>query len=41
MESNWAQISKEDFISTRIGIMEDLEDMKAEKEAMARKKKKF
>ncbi|EFN70132.1 Protein SPT2-like protein [Camponotus floridanus] len=37
MESNFAQQLKEEYISTKIGIMEDLEDMR--KEALEKKKK--
>ncbi|XP_072767758.1 protein SPT2 homolog [Anoplolepis gracilipes] len=37
MESNFAQQLKEEYISTKIGIMEDLEDMR--KEAIEKKKK--
>ncbi|XP_070154541.1 protein SPT2 homolog [Polyergus mexicanus] len=39
MESNFAQQLKEEYISTKIGIMEDLEDMR--KEALEKKKKNF
>ncbi|GLH14107.1 Protein SPT2 homolog [Gryllus bimaculatus] len=38
MESNFATILKEDFISTKTGIMEDLEDIRREKEMERRKK---
>ncbi|XP_046395694.1 protein SPT2 homolog [Ischnura elegans] len=38
MESNFAQQMKEEFVSTKLGIMEDLEDIK--KEQMEKKKKK-
>ncbi|XP_063987292.1 protein SPT2 homolog [Diachasmimorpha longicaudata] len=37
MESNYAQQLKEEFVSTKIGIMEDLEDMK--QEALEKKRK--
>ncbi|XP_066591747.1 protein SPT2 homolog [Prorops nasuta] len=37
MESNFAQQLKEEFVSTKIGIMEDLEDIR--KEALEKKKK--
>ncbi|KAL6428437.1 hypothetical protein ACFW04_008602 [Cataglyphis niger] len=37
MESNFAQQLKEEYISTKIGIMEDLEDMR--KEALEKQKK--
>lgn len=40
MESNYASILKEEFISTKTGIMEDLEDIRREKE-MERRKKAF
>lgn len=39
MESNFAQQLKEEYISTKIGIMEDLEDMR--QEALEKKKKDF
>ncbi|KAM0734190.1 Protein SPT2-like protein [Formica fusca] len=39
MESNFAQQLKEEYISTKIGIMEDLEDMR--KEALEKKAKNF
>lgn len=37
MESSFSQQMKEEFISTKIGIMEDLEDMKKEEEEKRRK----
>ena len=37
MESNFAQQLKEEFVSAKIGIMEDLEDMR--QEALEKKKK--
>jgi protein SPT2 len=37
MESTFAQQMKEEVISTKIGIMEDLEDMKKEEEEKRRK----
>lgn len=39
MESNFAQISKEEFISTKCGLLEDLQDIQREKAMLARKKK--
>lgn len=46
MESNFAQQMREESISKKIGLMEDLEDMKMEEEAkkrkmMMKKKKKY
>ena len=41
MESTFAQQMKEEVISTKIGIMEDLEDMKKEEEAKRRKAELF
>ena len=40
MESSFSQQLKEEFVSTKIGILEDLEDMEMEKRELARKKKK-
>ncbi|TMW40414.1 hypothetical protein DOY81_014504 [Sarcophaga bullata] len=37
MESNFAQVQREEYISKKIGIQEDLEDMKME--AMEKKRK--
>lgn len=37
MESNFAQQLKEEFVSTKIGIMEDLEDIR--QEALEKKRK--
>lgn len=37
MESNFATVMKEEFISKKIGLMEDLEDMK--QEALEKKRK--
>lgn len=39
MESNFAQQLKEEYVSTKIGYMEDLEDIRKENEEKARKKK--
>lgn len=39
MESNFAQQQREELISKRIGLMEDLEDMRMEEEEKARKRK--
>jgi len=39
MESNWAQVSKEESYSAKIGYLEDLADIEAEKRELARKKK--
>lgn len=39
MESNFAQVQREEFISKKIGIMEDLEDMRMEEEEKKRKAK--
>jgi SPT2 chromatin protein. len=38
MESSFSQQLKEEFVSTKIGILEDLEDMEMEKRELARKK---
>uniref|UniRef100_A0A0A9XSF3 Protein SPT2 homolog n=1 Tax=Lygus hesperus TaxID=30085 RepID=A0A0A9XSF3_LYGHE len=40
MESNFAQQMREEFVSTKIGIMEDLEDIKKEQEEKKRLKAK-
>jgi protein SPT2 len=32
MESNFAQVMREEFVSKKIGMMEDLEDMRMEEE---------
>lgn len=40
MESNFAQQQREEFISKKIGLMEDLEDMRMEEEEKKRKKAK-
>ena len=37
MESNYATCMREEFVSKKIGIMEDLEDIKAEEEENKRK----
>lgn len=37
MEANFAQVLKEEFVSTKIGILEDLEDIKKEQEEKKRK----
>lgn len=37
MESNYSSIMREEFISKKIGIMEDLEDMRREEEEEKRK----
>jgi len=39
MESSFSQQLKEEFVSAKIGILEDLEDMEMEKRELARKKK--
>jgi len=39
MESSFSQQLKEEFVSAKIGILEDLEDMEMEKKELARKKK--
>ncbi|PNF27043.1 hypothetical protein B7P43_G10415 [Cryptotermes secundus] len=39
MESSFSQQLKEEFVSTKMGILEDLEDIKMEKRALERKKK--
>ncbi|CAH1393409.1 unnamed protein product [Nezara viridula] len=41
MESNFAQQMREEYVSTKIGIMEDLEDIRKEQEEKARKKQKL
>nr|XP_024219820.1 protein SPT2 homolog isoform X2 [Halyomorpha halys] len=41
MESNFAQQMREEYVSTKIGIMEDLEDIRKEQEEKARKKQKM
>jgi len=38
MESSFSQQLKEEFVSTKMGILEDLEDMEMEKRELARKK---
>ncbi|XP_077994530.1 uncharacterized protein LOC144448240 [Glandiceps talaboti] len=40
MEASYSQIAKEEARSTRLGIMEDLEDMKKEKEELKRRAEK-
>lgn len=40
MESNFAQISKEEFVSAKIGLLEDLEDIRKEQEEKKRQKAK-
>jgi protein SPT2 len=39
MESSFSQQLKEEFVSTKMGILEDLEDMEKEKRELERKKK--
>lgn len=39
MESSFSQQLKEEFVSTKMGILEDLEDMEMEKKELAKKKK--
>jgi protein SPT2 len=39
MESSFSQQLKEEYVSTKMGILEDLEDMEMEKREVARKKK--
>lgn len=39
MESSFSQQLKEEFVSAKAGILEDLEDMEMEKRELARKKK--
>jgi protein SPT2 len=39
MESSFSQQLKEEFVSTKMGILEDLEDMEMEKRDLERKKK--
>jgi protein SPT2 len=39
MESSFSQQLKEEFVSAKMGILEDLEDIKMEKRALERKKK--
>jgi protein SPT2 len=39
MESSFSQQLKEEFVSTKMGILEDLEDMKMEKRELERKQK--
>ncbi|KAK6626017.1 hypothetical protein RUM43_006321 [Polyplax serrata] len=39
MESNYAQISKEEYFSTKCGLLEDLQDIQREKAKLARKQK--
>ena len=39
MESNYAQISKEEFFSTKCGILEDLQDIQREKAKTIKKQK--
>lgn len=40
MESDYRTVMREEFISKKIGKMEDLEDMKMEEEEIKRKKAK-
>jgi protein SPT2 len=40
MESDYRTVMREEFISKKIGLMEDLEDMRMEQEELARKKSK-
>lgn len=37
MESNFAQVQREEYISKKIGLQEDLEDMRMEEEEKRRK----
>jgi len=39
MESSFSRQLREEFVSTKMGILEDLEDMEMEKRELARKKK--
>lgn len=39
METNFAQQQREEFVSKKMGMMEDLEDMRLEAEEKARKAK--
>ena len=38
MESDYRTVMREEFVSKKIGLMEDLEDMKMEQEEIAKKK---
>jgi protein SPT2 len=40
MESDYRTVMREEFISKKLGMLEDLEDMRMEQEELARKKAK-
>ena len=41
MESSFSQQLKEEFVSSKLGLLEDLEDIAKEKMALERKRKKM